>query len=48
MAGAIVMYDRVKSMAAFAERPVREGGPQLVPHVSKGHGKRKPLKDEPV
>jgi len=27
MAGAIVMYDRVKSLARFAERPVREGGP---------------------
>jgi tRNA G18 (ribose-2'-O)-methylase SpoU len=29
MAGAIVMYDRVKSLARFAERPVREGGPQI-------------------
>jgi tRNA G18 (ribose-2'-O)-methylase SpoU len=28
MAGAIVMYDRVKSMARFAERPVGEGGPK--------------------
>ena len=27
MAGAIVMYDRVKSMARFADRPVRVGGP---------------------
>lgn len=27
MAGAIVMYDRVKSLARFAERPVSEGGP---------------------
>lgn len=27
MAGAVVMYDRVKSLARFAERPVREGGP---------------------
>ncbi|MGI9525133.1 MAG: RNA methyltransferase [Hyphomicrobiaceae bacterium] len=27
MAGAIVMYDRVRSMARFAERPVHEGGP---------------------
>ena len=27
MAGAIVMYDRTLSLAAFAERPVREGGP---------------------
>lgn len=28
MAGAIVMYDRVKSLARFAERPVSEGGPK--------------------
>ena len=27
MAGAIVMYDRVRSMARFADRPLREGGP---------------------
>jgi len=27
MAGAIVMYDRTLSLARFAERPVREGGP---------------------
>lgn len=27
MAGAIVMYDRVRSLARFAERPIREGGP---------------------
>lgn len=27
MAGAIVMYDRMKSLAKFADRPVREGGP---------------------
>jgi tRNA G18 (ribose-2'-O)-methylase SpoU len=27
MAGAIVMYDRVKSLARFAERPLTEGGP---------------------
>jgi tRNA G18 (ribose-2'-O)-methylase SpoU len=34
MAGAIVMYDRVKSMARFADRPVGEGGPvvPLAPH----------------
>ncbi len=29
MAGAIVMYDRVKSMARFADRPIRTGGPAL-------------------
>jgi len=27
MAGAIVMYDRTKTLARFAGRPVREGGP---------------------
>lgn len=27
MAGAIVMYDRVRSLAHFTERPIREGGP---------------------
>lgn len=27
MAGAIVMYDRVRSMARFADRPIAEGGP---------------------
>ena len=27
MAGAIVMYDRVRSLGRFPERPVREGGP---------------------
>ena len=27
MAGAIVMYDRVRSLGRFAERPVGEGGP---------------------
>ncbi len=27
MAGAIVMYDRVKSLARFQDRPVSEGGP---------------------
>ncbi len=35
MAGAIVMYDRVKSLARFAERPLTEGGPRetLARHV---------------
>lgn len=36
MAGAIVMYDRVKSLGRFGERPVGEGGgldlPQRVPY----------------
>lgn len=38
MAGAIVMYDRVKSLARFAERPVGEGGPVETPstHVRGG------------
>lgn len=38
MAGAIVMYDRVKTLARFADRPVAEGGPKaaLPPHV---HGR---------
>ena len=28
MAGAIVMYDRTRSLARFADRPIREGGPE--------------------
>lgn len=38
MAGAVVMYDRMRSMGRFAERPVAAGGPvaPLKPHV---HGK---------
>jgi tRNA G18 (ribose-2'-O)-methylase SpoU len=41
MAGAIVMYDRVKSLARFADRPVSEGGPKApsVPHVYGRGGK---------
>jgi tRNA G18 (ribose-2'-O)-methylase SpoU len=31
MAGAIVMYDRVRSLGRFAERPLREGGPAPAP-----------------
>ncbi len=31
MAGAVVMYDRVISLARFAERPVTEGGVAAVP-----------------
>jgi tRNA G18 (ribose-2'-O)-methylase SpoU len=30
MAGAVVMYDRVRSLARFAERPVKSGGPTEV------------------
>lgn len=32
MAGAIVMYDRVLSLAHFAERPVAAGGPEAQAH----------------
>jgi hypothetical protein len=28
MAGAIVMYDRARSLGRFAERPLHEGGPE--------------------
>lgn len=38
MAGAVVMYDRVKSLAPFAARPLREGGPQG-PHAGKRSGR---------
>jgi tRNA G18 (ribose-2'-O)-methylase SpoU len=35
MAGAIIMYDRVRSLGRFAARPLVEGGPReaLEPHV---------------
>ena len=36
MAGAIVMYDRVKCLARFAERPVAEGGPDQTPAPPSG------------
>lgn len=38
MAGAIVMYDRIRSMSRFADRPLREGGPShpVTPHVHGG------------
>ena len=41
MAGAIVMYDRVKSIGSFAERPVSEGGPkeETGPVRADGHSK---------
>ncbi len=39
MAGAIVMYDRVRSLARFAERPVMEGGPKVaVRRLAYGRG----------
>ncbi len=38
MAGVVIMYDRMRSMGRFAERPVAAGGPPepLKPHI---HGK---------
>ncbi len=38
MAGAIVMYDRVRSMARFAERPMRDGGPKTTGAISRRSG----------
>ncbi len=38
MAGAIVMYDRVRSMARFAERPIRDGGPKTVGAIPRRSG----------
>lgn len=44
MAGAIVMYDRVKSLARFADRPLSEGGPsKTLPrqgHAVPGSGRK--------
>jgi tRNA G18 (ribose-2'-O)-methylase SpoU len=44
MAGAIVMYDRVRTLARFADRPVSEGGPPgLLPrsaHAPLGKGRK--------
>jgi len=36
MAGAIVMYDRVRSLGRFAPRPVSEGGPDPVAEQAPG------------
>ena len=41
MAGAIVMYDRVKSLAPFAERPISEGGPTAGGGAVRADGHRK-------
>lgn len=43
MAGAIVMYDRVRSMGRFADRPVSAGGPvqALEAHVHGGRFSRR-------
>lgn len=44
MAGAIVMYDRVKSLARFADRPLSEGGPSTTlprqGHAVPGSGRK--------
>lgn len=47
MAGAIVMYDRVRSMGRFADRPVSAGGPDvpLAAHVHGGRFSRKERDD---
>jgi tRNA G18 (ribose-2'-O)-methylase SpoU len=44
MAGAIVMYDRIRSMSRFANRPLREGGPShpAPPHIHGGRFVRSP------
>jgi hypothetical protein len=40
MAGAIVMYDRVRCLGRFADRPVGEGGPAgAMPGRKVGRGK---------
>lgn len=39
MAGAIVMYDRVRSLGRFAPRPLREGGPAGPPQVPRRIGR---------
>lgn len=44
MAGAIVMYDRVKSLAPFADRPISEGGPASSGKV-RADGHRKGQRD---
>jgi tRNA G18 (ribose-2'-O)-methylase SpoU len=41
MAGAIVMYDRVRTLAPFAERPVAEGGPAAGAAGGKSSGQRR-------
>ena len=47
MAGAIVMYDRVRSLGRFPQRPLREGGPpELVPpSVRTKVGRKQPGSD---
>jgi tRNA G18 (ribose-2'-O)-methylase SpoU len=41
MAGAIVMYDRVRTLAPFADRPVAEGGPAAGSGGGKSSGQRR-------
>jgi tRNA G18 (ribose-2'-O)-methylase SpoU len=41
MAGAVVMYDRLKSLGSFAPRPLSEGGPRsgaASPRTRRAHG----------
>jgi tRNA G18 (ribose-2'-O)-methylase SpoU len=38
MAGAIVMYDRVRTLGRFAERPMSPGGPKSVPSAAARSG----------
>jgi tRNA G18 (ribose-2'-O)-methylase SpoU len=47
MAGAIVMYDRVRSLGRFAPRPVGEGGPPggPMPHLRRKLGRKPDLKE---
>jgi tRNA G18 (ribose-2'-O)-methylase SpoU len=44
MAGAIVMYDRARTLARFPDRPIGEGGPTttLAPHIRGGRIVRSP------
>lgn len=34
MAGAVVMYDRIRSLGNFPPRPIGEGGPDVDPHTT--------------
>jgi tRNA G18 (ribose-2'-O)-methylase SpoU len=45
MAGAIVMYDRVRSLGRFEPRPLREGGPAGAPAAMPG---RRPGRGRPA
>lgn len=47
MAGAIVMYDRVKSLGAYADRPIMEGGPSGAVGQARSDQHRKPSGSAP-